>query len=193
MNPGRQKSPTVVPRATTAVGTTAARRGPSSRVFCKWTVFDKYTNRQHETIQNYFFKFFAYSFICCLDLSKVLCCDCHFCSRLLVLILVFSIIGVFCIEAFRWGLNCMYMCKYGHPRDCEPLSIWEVSSPFPQIRHTTKRFLPEIVAIFAFDQNRGPLPNAFLLWSLCCYTTGATWICDAIDTITNEEQLMIVI
>ncbi|VDM70715.1 unnamed protein product [Strongylus vulgaris] len=44
-------------------------------------------------------------------------------SRLLVLILVLSVIGVFCIEAIRWGLNCMYMCKYGHPRECEPLSI----------------------------------------------------------------------
>uniref|UniRef100_A0A0K0DIF4 CX domain-containing protein n=1 Tax=Angiostrongylus cantonensis TaxID=6313 RepID=A0A0K0DIF4_ANGCA len=45
------------------------------------------------------------------------------CSRLLVMILVFSVLGVLCIEAFRWSLNCMYICKYGHPRDLEPLSI----------------------------------------------------------------------
>uniref|UniRef100_A0A1I7X4Y7 Ion_trans_2 domain-containing protein n=1 Tax=Heterorhabditis bacteriophora TaxID=37862 RepID=A0A1I7X4Y7_HETBA len=44
-------------------------------------------------------------------------------TRMLILILVFSVLGVFFIEAFRWGLNCMYMCKYGHPRECEPLSI----------------------------------------------------------------------
>ncbi|VDP00448.1 unnamed protein product [Heligmosomoides polygyrus] len=43
--------------------------------------------------------------------------------RLLVFILVFSVFGVICIESFRWALNCMYMCKYGHPRDVEPLSI----------------------------------------------------------------------
>ncbi|VDM58282.1 unnamed protein product [Angiostrongylus costaricensis] len=43
--------------------------------------------------------------------------------RLLIMILVFSVLGVFCIEAFRWSLNCIYMCKYGHPRDLEPLSI----------------------------------------------------------------------
>nr|CDJ88789.1 Protein of unknown function CX domain containing protein [Haemonchus contortus] len=43
--------------------------------------------------------------------------------RLLVFILVLSVLGVICIEAFRWILNCIYMCKYGHPRDVEPLSI----------------------------------------------------------------------
>ncbi|KAK6020970.1 hypothetical protein OSTOST_13368 [Ostertagia ostertagi] len=43
--------------------------------------------------------------------------------RLLVFILVMSVLGVICIEAFRWALNCIYMCKYGHPRDVEPLSI----------------------------------------------------------------------
>ncbi|WKY01978.1 hypothetical protein Q1695_015746 [Nippostrongylus brasiliensis] len=42
---------------------------------------------------------------------------------LLVSILVFSVFAVICIEALRWILNCVYMCKYGHPRDVEPLSI----------------------------------------------------------------------
>ncbi|VDL77433.1 unnamed protein product, partial [Nippostrongylus brasiliensis] len=46
----------------------------------------------------------------------------HF-SGLLVSILVFSVFAVICIEALRWILNCVYMCKYGHPRDVEPLSI----------------------------------------------------------------------
>ncbi|KAK6060397.1 CX module, partial [Cooperia oncophora] len=32
--------------------------------------------------------------------------------RLLVLILVMSVLGVICIEAFRCVLNCVYMCKY---------------------------------------------------------------------------------
>ncbi|KJH47459.1 CX module [Dictyocaulus viviparus] len=42
---------------------------------------------------------------------------------LLIMILVFSIVTVFCIQAFRWGINCMYICKYGHPREFHPLKI----------------------------------------------------------------------
>ncbi|CAI4232272.1 unnamed protein product [Auanema sp. JU1783] len=61
-----------------------------------------------------------------------LCCGYECCKEntfftslftLLVMILVFSILGIFFIEAFRWALHCFYICKYGRDRQFEPLSI----------------------------------------------------------------------